>query len=180
MPRLILLDRDGVINFDSPESITAPAEWRPIPGSLEAIAALTCAGRRVAVCSNQAGIGRGLLSASALDAIHQQLHDALAELGSRLDRLVYCPHLPEDRCACRKPAPGMLLECMNLLGAEPGETCFVGDSLKDLQAACAAGCEGVLVRTGNGAALEARSPLPGIVVFDDLAAFARAELGAVS
>lgn len=180
MPRLILLDRDGVINFDSPSYIRSPAEWRPIPGSLEAIAALTRAGRRVAVCTNQSGIGRGLLSVSCLDAIHALLHDALAALGSRLDQLLYCPHLPEDGCGCRKPAPGMLLECMNAVAAVPEQTCFVGDSLRDLQAARAAGCKGVLVRTGNGARLEAERQIQGATVFDDLAGFARIELGAVS
>jgi len=176
MARLILLDRDGVINFDSPDRIRSPRQWCPLPGSLEAIAALQRSGRLVAVCTNQAGIARGLLSIDDLQAIHARLARSLARLGASLERIAFCPHAPEAGCACRKPAPGLLIECMQALSATPEETCLVGDSLTDLQAARAAGCEGILVRTGNGAALEARGGLEGARVYDDLAAFASREL----
>jgi D-glycero-D-manno-heptose 1,7-bisphosphate phosphatase len=175
MARLILLDRDGVINFDSPDYIKTPDEWRPIPGSLEAIAALRASGCKVAVCTNQAGVARGMLSRLELEAIHQKMRDSLHGLGTQLDGLLYCPHHPDDGCNCRKPQPGMLLEMMRFLSAGAEDTVFVGDSLRDLQAAEAAGCRAVLVRTGNGRETEsvARSRGLAVRVFDDLASYVR-------
>jgi len=174
MARLILLDRDGVINFDSPDYIKTAAEWRPIPGSLEAIAMLRAHGAKVAVCTNQAGIARGKFSAADLAAIHSKLNSVLAALDTRLDGLTYCPHHPDDGCDCRKPKPGMLLAMMREFAADPTETVFVGDSLRDLQAANAAGCKAVLVRTGAGRETEPRARADGLTfeAFDDLAGWA--------
>jgi D-glycero-D-manno-heptose 1,7-bisphosphate phosphatase len=175
MVRLILLDRDGVINFESPQYIKTADEWRPIPGSLEAIATLRASGFKVAVCTNQAGIARGRLRMSDLDSIHAKMRSALSALDTRLDGLTFCPHHPDDACPCRKPRPGMLLEMMKLLSADPNDTTFVGDSLRDVQAAHAAGCRAVLVRTGNGRAAQAETDSQGMLVevFDDLASFVR-------
>ena len=175
--RLIVLDRDGVINLDSANFIKSLAEWQPIPGALEAIARLKNHGFLVAVCTNQSGVGRGLLSESTLHEIHEHLSHALAGFGAGLDDWRYCPHLPDEGCECRKPKPGMLLELMSTLGVDPAQTCFVGDSLRDMQAAQAAGCEGVLVRTGHGSEVEAAVLSIGIRrVYDDLAAFADAQI----
>jgi D-glycero-D-manno-heptose 1,7-bisphosphate phosphatase len=178
MARLIILDRDGVINFDSPGFIKSPEEWRPIPRALEAIAALKHAGWLVAVCTNQSGIGRGLLSHATLDAIHARMLDRIALLDATLDSLSYCPHLPEEGCRCRKPAPGMLLDTIASLGATPEQTIAIGDSQRDIEAGIAAGCgRCVLVRTGNGAACEAGVRALGVDwVFDDLGSAARAIL----
>jgi D-glycero-D-manno-heptose 1,7-bisphosphate phosphatase len=177
MTRLILLDRDGVINYDSPDYIKDAAEWLPIPGSLEAIAQLKVEGLKVAVCTNQAGIGRGILSHDALLRIHAKLAVQLAEHGVALDALEYCPHHPDDGCRCRKPSPGMLLDVMAALGEEAADTLYVGDSLRDVQAAQAAGCAAALVRTGRGAAAEAAARELGVaLVHDDLASLVRALL----
>jgi len=178
MARLIILDRDGVINFDSPAFIRSPEEWRPIPRALEAIAALKAAGWQVAVCTNQSGIARGLLSQATLDAIHARMVAKLAELDAALDGLLCCPHHPDEACRCRKPAPGMLLDLMASLGARPAQTIAIGDSLRDIEAGIAAGCgKCMLVRTGNGAANEAAVRALGVDrVFDDLGAAARAIL----
>jgi D-glycero-D-manno-heptose 1,7-bisphosphate phosphatase len=174
MTRLILLDRDGVINYDSPDYIKDADEWLPIPGSLEAIAALKGAGFKVAVCTNQAGIGRGLLTREALMRIHAKLATSLADHGVILDALVFCPHHPDEACRCRKPNPGMLIDVMSRLGAEPVDTLYVGDSLRDVQAARAAGCAAALVRTGHGASTEAAARRLGVeCIGDDLAALVR-------
>jgi len=180
MARLILLDRDGVINFDSPDYIKNPAEWQPLPGALQAIVQLRDAGRRVAVCTNQAGIGRGLFTLPDLHAIHGKMLDELRALGGDLDGLVFCPHQPSDNCECRKPKAGMLLAMMDQLMAEPAATCFVGDSLKDIEAALNAACEPILLRTGNGLSCEAAARELGVSrVYDDLAHFVTAELGEI-
>lgn len=178
MARLILLDRDGVINLDSPAFIKTPEEWHPIAGALPAIASLKNLGWLVAVCSNQSGVGRGLITPDALDAIHEKLRQALARLGISLDGLAFCPHHPDAHCPCRKPAPAMLLDMMNRLGVSAAETIVVGDSLRDIEAGKAAGCRTALVRTGNGSRSEAAARALGVdAVFDDLADFASA-LGA--
>ncbi len=176
MAKLILLDRDGVINFDSPDYIKSPDEWQPIPGSLEAIARLQGAGRLIAVCTNQAGVARGTLSSASLDAIHAKLRRALAECGAVLDHLACCTHHPDLGCRCRKPAPGMLLDCLQLFGIAADDACFVGDSARDLEAAKAAGCRGVLVRTGNGEATWRGLEPPFPDTFENLSAFADEEL----
>jgi D-glycero-D-manno-heptose 1,7-bisphosphate phosphatase len=179
MAKLILLDRDGVINFDSPDYVKSPDEWRPIPGSLHAIARLKRAGRLVAICTNQAGVARGRLSAASLDRIHRKLEDALADAGVRLDHLACCTHHPDAGCPCRKPAPGMLLACFDKLKVAPEDACFVGDSAKDLLAARAAGCRGILVRSGNGEATLRKLEPPLPETYADLSAFVDEELAAV-
>lgn len=170
--KLVVLDRDGVINRDSPDYIKSPAEWQPLPGSLEAIARLNHAGWRVVVATNQSGIGRGLFDLDALFAIHDKMQRALADLGGRIDGIFYCPHAPDDDCECRKPAPGLLLDIERRLQSELNTVPVVGDSLRDLQAAVTAGARPILVRTGNGAGNEdkAREMFTDLAVYDDLAA----------
>lgn len=168
--KLIILDRDGVINFDSAQFIKTPAEWKPIPGSLEAIAKLNQAGYRVVVATNQSGIGRGLFEMDTLNAIHEKMHKAVAAAGGRIDAVFYCPHSAADNCDCRKPKPGMfkrLAECLNVnLAGVPA----IGDSLRDLCAAETMGCLPLLVLTGKGAKTEADGNMPaGTQVFPDLA-----------
>lgn len=171
--KLIILDRDGVINYDSPAYIKSPAEWRPIPGSLEAIARLTRAGYRVAIASNQSGIGRGLFDVHAVQAINRKMEALLAPLGGRIEAIFYCPHAPSDNCACRKPKPGLFEQIAKQLNADLKKAPAVGDSLRDIQAALAAGTRPVLVRTGNGEGTLRSGLLPaGVPVFDDLAAVA--------
>jgi D-glycero-D-manno-heptose 1,7-bisphosphate phosphatase len=179
MARLILLDRDGVINLDSPEFVKTPQEWQAIPGSLEAIAQLKNSGRRVAVCSNQSGVARGIVSLDMLKAIENKMLSELQSYGAELDLVLYCTHHPDEQCGCRKPAPGMLENAMSMLAIDTADTCFVGDSLRDIQAAEAAGCQPVLVKTGNGMLtirqLGERGSPDTTRVFADLAEFARAE-----
>jgi D-glycero-D-manno-heptose 1,7-bisphosphate phosphatase len=171
---LVLLDRDGVVNEDAPDYIKSPAEWRPIPGSLDAIARLNLAGRRVALCTNQSGVGRKRFTEATLDAIHATLRQALAMHGGRLDAIFYCPHAPTDDCPCRKPKPGLLLAARARFSDVAERTICIGDSLRDVQAALAASCVPVLVRTGNGARDEAGARRLGTQhVFDDLAGAVR-------
>jgi len=179
---LIVLDRDGVINEDSDDYIRSLADWRPLPGSLEAIADLSRAGYTVAIATNQSGLGRGYLGLDELEAIHARLCQQVEEEGGLVAGIFYCPHLPEDGCRCRKPATGLLAAMEAELGASPRGSFFIGDSLRDLQAALAYGCRPVLVRTGKGAAtLQAlqsgQATLAGweeIPVYADLATAARA------
>ena len=171
--KLVILDRDGTINHDSDEYIKSPAEWRPIKGSLEAIARLTHAGYRIAVATNQSGIARGLLDTRTLFAIHDTLLRALALVGGRIDAFFFCPHAADAGCQCRKPQPGMLLEVARRFNVSLEETYMVGDALRDLEAAAAAGARPVLVLTGKGAKTRDEGKLPpGTRVFPDLAAFA--------
>jgi D-glycero-D-manno-heptose 1,7-bisphosphate phosphatase len=174
MTKLILLDRDGVINFNSPDYIKEPAEWLPLPGALEAIAKLRNAGYLVGVCSNQAGVGRAKFSNADLDAIHAKMCRAIADAGAELNSVHYCRHHPNEGCACRKPEPGMLLAAMQESQADPQQTLYIGDSITDVQAALAAGCQPILVRTGNGLdAARAAVAVANPPVYDDLAHFAR-------
>jgi len=172
--KLVILDRDGTINHDSEDYIKSPAEWTPIPGSLEAIARLIQADYRVVVATNQSGIGRGLFDTKALFAIHDKLQRALSQAGGRIDAFFFCPHKADDNCRCRKPQPGMLLEVARRFNVSLEDVFMVGDSRKDLEAAAAAGARPVLVLTGNGAKTEKEGKLPrGTAVYPDLAAFAR-------
>ena len=168
--KLIILDRDGVINEDSDQFIKNTTEWKAIPGSLEAIAKLNHAGYRVVVASNQSGIGRGLLDMGALNAINDKMYRVLAQVGGRIDALFYCPHAAEANCDCRKPKPGMFIDIAQRFNVDLAGVPSVGDSLRDLQAAVTAGAQPMLVLTGKGAKTEAAGGLPdGTPVFADLA-----------
>ncbi len=148
--KLAILDRDGVINEDSPDFIKSADEWIPLPGSLQAIARLSRAGWKVVVATNQSGLGRGLFSPDELTAIHQKMQQQLALLGGHIDAIFMCPHLPDAGCTCRKPLPGMFLDILDRYDVPAHEVVTVGDSLRDIQAAHAAGCQTWLVETGNG------------------------------
>lgn len=176
--KLVILDRDGVINEDSDDYIRSPAEWRPIPGSLEAIARLTQAGWRVYVASNQSGIGRGLFDLDALFAIHDRMQRACAELGGRIDGIEYAPDHPDHATEMRKPAPGMLKDLARRLQVNLADVHFVGDKIEDVQAARAAGARPVLVRTGKGTRTEKAHKPEGVPIYDDLAAFVTTLLAA--
>ena len=167
--KLAIIDRDGVINYDSDQYIKTPAEWKPIPQSLEAIARLNHAGYRVVVATNQSGVGRGLFDMSTLNAIHDKMYRALANVGGRIDALFFCPHIDESNCDCRKPKPGMLLDIAKRFNVDLKNVPFIGDSLKDLQAAQAVGAKPILVRTGKGEKTSTDQRLPkGTIQFVDL------------
>jgi len=175
--RLVILDRDGVINRESKDFIRSPAEWVPLPGSLEAIAALTAGGFDVVVASNQSGVARGLFTTATLADIHRKMTAAVEAAGGRLAGIFFCPHGPDDRCDCRKPRPGLLRQVEAAFGTGLAGVPAIGDSARDLQAAQAVGARAILVRTGNGRDTEAAlAPGAGIPVFDDLAAAAAALL----
>lgn len=146
----IILDRDGVINYDSTEYIKSPDEWEAIPGSLEAIAQLNRAGFRVVVVTNQSGIGRGYYDFETLDQIHEKLQQELATVGGHVEEIFFCPHHPIDNCNCRKPKPGLLYKIQEKYGIDFGDTYFIGDSIVDVQVAMITGCKPILVMTGNG------------------------------
>ncbi len=171
--KLIVLDRDGTINHDSEQYIKSPLEWKPIPGSPEAIARLTHAGWRVVVATNQSGIARGLFDMSTLNAIHAEMHRVVALAGGRIDAVFFCPHAADSNCECRKPRPGLLLEIAKRLNVGMAGVPLAGDSLRDLEAAAAVGARPLLVLTGKGRNTRATGGLPaGTEVFDDLAAIA--------
>jgi D-glycero-D-manno-heptose 1,7-bisphosphate phosphatase len=168
--KLIVLDRDGVINYDSENFIKSPDEWRPVPGSLEAIARLNHAGYRVVVATNQSGIGRGLFDMGMLNTIHEKMHKALAHAGGRVDAIFFCPHTADAKCDCRKPRAGMLLEIGKRFNTELTEVPCIGDSLRDLQAAEAVGAQPMLVLTGKGEKTLREGNFPkNTVIFPDLA-----------
>ena len=148
--KLIVLDRDGVINYDSEHFIKSPDEWRPIPGSLEAIARLNHAGFRVVVATNQSGLGRGLFDMARMISIHEKMYKALAQVGGRIDAVFYCPHAADSDCQCRKPKPGMLAEIGQRFGVDMTGVPCIGDSLRDLQAAEAIGAQPILLLSGKG------------------------------
>src|SRR3954468_14599022 len=169
--KLVILDRDGTINHDSDHYIKSPAEWRPIAGSLEAIARLTQAGYRVVVATNQSGIARGLFDTATLISIHEMLQRAAAQVGGRIDAFFFCPHAADSACECRKPKPGMLREIARRFNVSLSDSYMVGDAQRDLDAAAAAGARPVLVLTGKGESTRAEGRLPpGTEVFADLAA----------
>ena len=168
--KLIVLDRDGVINYDSEHFIKSPDEWRPVPGSVEAIARLNHAGYRVVVATNQSGIGRGLFDMGMLNTIHEKMHKALAHAGARVDAIFFCPHTADSRCECRKPKAGMLLEIGKRFNMELTGVPCIGDSLRDLQAAEAVGAQPMLVLTGKGEKTLRDGNFPkNTVIFPDLA-----------
>lgn len=168
--KLIILDRDGVINYDSDKFIKSPDEWIPIPGSLEAIARLNQAGYRVVVSTNQSGLARGLFSIETLNAIHQKMHRAAQQVGADIDAIFFCPHAADDNCDCRKPKPGMLQEISKRFDIHLKGVPTIGDSLRDLQAGFIVGCTPYLVLTGKGEkTLEKGGLPPGTTVHADLA-----------
>lgn len=174
MKGLIILDRDGVINEDSEAFIKSVGECMPIPGSINAIARLSQAGYEVVVATNQSGVARGLFDEYTLAAIHQYLTDLVEDAGGTLSAFFYCPHGPEEGCSCRKPEPGMIDRIAVEFGLPVDDAPFVGDSLRDLQAASAGGCKPVLVLTGKGRQTLAEglpAELAATCVFADLAAF---------
>lgn len=176
--KLIILDRDGVINHDSAEFIKSPDEWVPIPGSLESIARLHDADYTVVVATNQSGVGRGLFDLNTLQQIHEKMQQEVARVGGKIDAVFFCPHAPGDRCECRKPKPGLLLDIAKKFNCDLAGVPAVGDSLRDIESAQTVGARPVLVRTGKGEAVVKSGSLPaGVAVYDDLAAFVDVLLG---
>lgn len=166
----IILDRDGVINYDSEEYIKTPEEWVAIPGSLEAIAQLNRLGYKVIVATNQSGLSRGLFDLEMLSEIHNKLHLELAAVGGYVEEIFFCPHHPDDKCLCRKPKPGMLHEISQKYDIDLKQTFFIGDNYSDVEAARAAGCNPILVLTSKGKkTLEAHPELKLIPHFANLA-----------
>lgn len=171
--KLIILDRDGVINYDSALFIKSPEEWKPIPGSLEAIARLAEAGYKIVVATNQSGIGRGLFDMDTLNAIHDKMMKAVAAVGGRIDAIFFCPHAADSTCECRKPNSGLFVQIGERFNVPLAGLPTVGDSLRDIQAGAAVGCTPYLVLTGKGAKTVEDPALPaGTQVFPDLAAVA--------
>jgi D-glycero-D-manno-heptose 1,7-bisphosphate phosphatase len=168
---LIILDRDGVINYDSDHFIKSPEEWKPIPGSLEAIARLCQSDYRVVVATNQSGIGRGLFDMHMLNAIHDKMHKALLLAGGRIDAIFYCPHAADAGCNCRKPKTGMLEDIAARYNVDLKGVPAIGDALRDLTAAAKMGAQPILVLTGKGKKTQAAGGLPeNTLVYPDLAA----------
>ncbi len=168
--KLIILDQNGVINQSSDTFIKTPEEWVPIPGSLEAMARLTHSGYHIVIASNQSGIGRGLMDMATYNAINDKMHKAVNHAGGRIDAIFFCPHTNEDRCLCRKPAPGMYEEIMQRYGINLGSVPTVGDSLRDLQAAATVGAIPILVLTGKGQRTRVKKEIPANTqIFENLA-----------
>jgi len=165
---LIILDRDGVINQDSDDFIKSPAEWQPIDGSLEAIARLNYAGYRVVVITNQSGVARGLLDIETLTRIHNKMRRMLAQAGGKIEAILFCPHGPDDDCDCRKPKSGNFDSLAKRLRINLDGVPAIGDSLRDIQAAKAAGAKPILVRTGKGEKTLAAGISDGVPVYDNL------------
>lgn len=169
--KLIILDRDGVINFDSDQYIKRLDEWKPIPGSLEAIAKLSQAGYKIAIATNQSGINRGLFSIQALDEIHQTLQDRVRDLGGHIDAIFFCPHQPTDQCHCRKPETGLFELIADFFKVNLEGVPAVGDAWRDIQSALKMRCRPILVRTGKGedTFLSHRATMQEISVYANLA-----------
>lgn len=177
MARMVILDRDGVINQDSDSYIKSPEEWVALPGSLEAIKRLKKAGYLVTVASNQSGISRGLFSEADLKKIHDKMEEQLAMRGTKIDGIFYCPHGPRDNCLCRKPKPGMLVQIAKKFDINLAETTFVGDNISDIKAAEMVNAKPALVRTGKGEYVMQNFPeTVNVPVYDDLAHFVRETL----
>ncbi|CAN5567278.1 D-glycero-beta-D-manno-heptose 1,7-bisphosphate 7-phosphatase [soil metagenome] len=173
--KLVILDRNGSINLHRDDFVKTDAEWTALPRSLEAIARLNHEGWHVVIASNQSGLGRGLFDVASLNAMHAKMHKMLAAVGGRVDAIFYCPHSPDEDCECRKPKPGLFLQIGERYGVDLTQVPTAGDSLRDVQAGAAAGCEPHLLLTGMGAACRG-APLPpdyppGTRVHEDLAAF---------
>ena len=174
--KLVILGRDGILNVYREDHVKAPDEWRPVAGALEALAQLNHAGWHAVVATNQAGIGRGMIDMASVNAVHQRMIEMAQARGARIDAVFFCPHTPEEQCACRKPLPGMLVDIGRRYGVDLRHVPVVSDTLRDMHAAQAAGCEPHLVRTGRAADLSAqalramRQQIPGLHDHPDLAA----------
>ena len=176
--KLVILGRDGILNEFRDDHVKAPEEWTPIPGALEAVARLNHAGWHAVVATNQSGIGRGMIDMVSINAVHAHMLRQLMAVGGRIDAVFFCPHTPEDGCNCRKPLPGLMRDIAKRYGIDPKHVPMVADTLRDLQAAQAAGCEPHLVLSGRAAVLDAAQikhlvgQVPHTQVHVDLAAFA--------
>jgi len=176
--KIVILGRDGVLNEYREDHVKAPEEWQPVKGALEAVARLNHAGWHVVIATNQAGIGRGMIDMASVNAVHAHMNQQLAVHGGRVDAVFFCPHTPEDQCECRKPLPGMLLDIGRRYGIDLRQVPLVGDTLRDLTTAQAAGCEPHLVLSGRAALLddeqqrEILQRIPGARAHADLGAFA--------
>ncbi len=170
--RAILLDRDGVINVESDAFIKSPNEWVPLPGVIEAVAALSTQSVRIAICSNQSGIARNKISGANLSAIHRKMFHTLVSAGGRIDVMRYCPHGPDENCRCRKPRGGMILDLCRTFNLHPKDALVIGDAERDLVAALDAGSRAALVRTGRGLEAERSARRLQVPVFDDLLSIA--------
>lgn len=178
-PKLMIIGRDGILNHFREDHVKEPEELEPIPGALEAVAQLNHAGWHVVLATNQGGIGRGLVDMASVNAVHLRLMKMLAAKGGRIDAVFFCPHAPEEACDCRKPQPGMMFDIARRYGVDLKQVPMVADTLRDLQAAQAAGCPPHLIKTGRAAEVTEDErqqwvqSVPGTVVHDDLGAFAR-------
>ena len=178
-PKLIILGRDGILNRFREDHVKEPVEFDPLPGALEAVARLNHAGWHVVVATNQSGIGRGLLDMASVNAVHLHMMKLLAAKGARLDAVFFCPHAPEEQCDCRKPLPGMMRDIALRYGVDLKQVPMVADTLRDLEAARAAGCPPHLVRTGRASLVSPAeiaqwvAAVPDTEVHDDLAALVR-------
>jgi D-glycero-D-manno-heptose 1,7-bisphosphate phosphatase len=178
--KLVILGRDGILNEFREGHVTAPEEWHPVPGAMDAVARINHAGWHVVVATNQSGIGRGMIDMSAVNAVHARMHQLLQTHGGRIDAVFFCPHAPSDACSCRKPAPGLIELIGERYGVRLEDVPVVGDSLRDLQAGQAVGCPVHLVRTGKSARIDPiqivqmREFVPDMHVHADLSAFAEA------
>jgi len=175
---VVVLDRDGVINEDSPDYIKSPDEWHALPGSLNAIAALTEAGFDIAVATNQSGVARGLFDIDTLWDIHRKMLAEIVAAGGYIKRIFFCLHGPDDNCDCRKPEPGLLLQAAEYLACGLDHMVMIGDSERDLLAAKSVGARPILVRTGKGrkteAALKDKQDWQSLEIHDDLMTAAQA------
>ncbi len=178
IPKLVILGRDGILNEYREDHVKAPEEFVPVPGALEAVSRLNHAGWHAVVATNQAGIGRGMIDMASVNAVHAYMNQRLLVQGGRIDAVFFCPHTPEEHCDCRKPLPGMMIDIGRRYGIDLSTVPMVGDTLRDLQAAAAAGCEPHLVLTGRAAALDDQTlrhivqQVPRTTVHQDLGAFA--------
>ncbi len=176
--KLIILGRDGILNHYRDDHVKSPDEWLPIDGALEAVSRLNHAGWHTVVATNQAGIGRGMIDMASINAVHAEMNRKLLAQGGRLDAVFFCPHTPEEQCACRKPLPGMMLDIGRRYGVDLAHVPMVGDTVRDIQAAVAAGCEPHLVLSGRASALsedalqQVLAAATRTQVHADLAAFA--------
>jgi D-glycero-D-manno-heptose 1,7-bisphosphate phosphatase len=176
--RLVILGRDGILNLYREDHVKVPEEWLPIPGALEAVARLNHAGWHAVVATNQSGIGRGMIDMAQVNAIHAHMNRLLMAQGGRLDAVFFCPHTPEEHCDCRKPLPGMLHDIGRRYAVDLAQVPMVADTLRDLLAAQAAGCEPHLVLSGRAAGIgdeqlhQMLAQVPAARVHADLPAFA--------